>query len=73
MTLEMLKEDVAYDSRLQGLEEGRAEGLAEGKAAGVSSEKKENALRMFRAGKPMEDIMLATDLTEEELRPMLEV
>ena len=100
MTLEMLKEDVAYDSRLQGLEEGRAEGraegkaeglkqgraegmaeglaegmaegLAEGKAAGVSSEKKETALRMFRAGKPMEDIMLATDLTEEELRPMLE-
>ena len=49
-----------------------AEGLAEGKAAGVSSEKKETALRMFRAGKPMEDIMLATDMTEEELRPMLE-
>ena len=75
MTLEMLKEDVAYDSRLQGLEEGRAEGkaegLAEGKAAGVSSEKKETALRMFRAGKPMEDIMLATALTEEELRPLL--
>ena len=65
MTLEMLKKDVAYDSRLQGLEEGRAEG--------VSSEKKETALRMFHAGKPMEDIMLATDLTEEELRPLLEV
>ena len=42
MTWEMLKNDVAYAARNEGLEEGRAEG----EKIGASKEKVETALRM---------------------------
>ena len=60
MTWEMLKNDVANAARKEGLEEGRAEGRSE--------EKTETVLRMQKAGKSVEDIMIATGMTEEEIR-----
>ena len=79
MTWEMLKNDVAYAARNEGLEEGRAEGRAEGIAEGrmegekigASKEKTETALRMQKAGKSVEDILIATGMTEEELRSIM--
>ena len=72
MTWEMLKNDVAYAARKEGLEEGRAEGLEEGRAEGekigASKEKTETALRMRHAGISDDIIMTATGLSEEELR-----
>ena len=59
MTWEMLKEDIAYAAR----EEGRTEG--------VSQEKKETVRRMLQAGKNVDDICIATGLTEKELHPLL--
>ncbi|MCR4838412.1 MAG: hypothetical protein K5897_05695, partial [Eubacterium sp.] len=68
MTWEMLKNDVANAARKEGLEEGRAEGRAEGREEGRSEEKTETVLRMQKAGKSVEDIMIATGMTEEEIR-----
>ena len=80
MTWEMLKNDVAYEARKEGLEEGRAEGreeglaegrtegLAEGELIGASKEKTETVLRMQKAGKSLEDILIATGMTEEEVK-----
>ena len=68
MTWEMLKNDVAYEARKEGLEEGRAEGRAEGELIGASKEKTETVLRMQKAGKSIEDILIATGMTEEEVR-----
>jgi len=64
MTWEMLKNDVAYAARKEGLEEGRAEG----EKIGASKEKTETALRMRHAGISDDIIMTATGLSEEELR-----
>ena len=66
MTWEMLKNDVAYAARKEGLEEGRAEG----EKIGASKEKTETALRMQKAGKSIEDILIATGMTEDELRAL---
>ena len=66
MTWEMLKNDVAYAARNEGLEEGRAEGRMEG----ASEEKRETVFRMQKAGKSVEDIMIATGMTEDELRAL---
>jgi len=75
MTWEMLKNDVAYAARKEGLEkgrvEGRAEGRAEGEIIGASKEKTETAFRMRKAGKPVEDILIATGMTEKELRAIM--
>ncbi len=80
MTWEMLKNDVANAARKGGLEQGRTEGRAEGRAEGLaegqakgeiigaSKEKTETVLRMQKAGKSLEDIMIATGMTEEEVR-----
>ena len=70
MTWEMLKNDVAYAARNEGLEEGRAEGRLEGEKIGASKEKTETALRMQKAGKSIEDILIATGMTEDELRAL---
>ena len=70
MTWEMLKNDVAYAARNEGLEEGRAEGRMEGEKIGASKEKTETALRMQKAGKSIEDILIATGMTEDELRAL---
>ena len=64
MTWEMLKNDVAYEARKKGLEEGRVEG----ELIGASKEKTETVLRMQKAGKSVEDILIATGMTEEEVR-----
>ena len=64
MTWEMLKNDVAYAAKKEGLEEGRAEGRLEG----ASEEKRETVFRMQKAGKSVEDILIATGMTEEELK-----
>ena len=79
MTWEMLKEDIAYAAREEGREQGRAEGRAEGREEGrteglnegVSQEKKETVRRMLQAGKTVDDICIATGLTEKELHPLL--
>ena len=68
MTWEMLKNDVAYAARREGLEEGRAEGRAEGRTEGASEEKRETVFRMRHAGISDDIIMTATGLSEEELR-----
>ena len=64
MTWEMLKNDVAYAARKEGLEEGRAEGRTEG----ASEEKRETVFRMRHAGISDDIIMTATGLSEEERR-----
>ncbi len=71
MTWEMLKNDVAYAARNEGLEEGRAEGIIEGEKKGATKEKTETVLRMQKAGKSVEDILIATGMTEEELRAIM--
>ena len=42
----------------------------EGEKIGASKEKTETALRMQKAGESIEDILIATGMTEDELRAL---
>jgi len=63
------------EGRKEGLKEGREEGLKEGREEGLKEGLKEKAIetarRMKTKGYPIEEIMLLTDLSEEEITQLL--
>ena len=71
---EGLKEGLK-EGREEGLKEGREEGLKEGREEGLKEGLKEKAIetarRMKTKGYPIEEIMLLTDLSEEEITQLL--
>ena len=54
----------------KGRVEGRAEGLVEGRAEGRSETLVEVAKNLLSIGTPIESIMKATGLSEEEIKSM---
>ena len=67
---EGLKEGLK-EGREEGLKEGREEGLKEGREEGLKEKAIETARRMKTKGYPIEEIMLLTDLSEEEITQLL--
>ena len=67
----IVEEDAREEGWKKGLEEGRAKGLeegrAEGRAEGLEEGQKKIARNMKRLGMPVEQIALATGLTEQEI------
>ena len=64
MTVEMMIKDAVYAAS----KEAKAEGIAEGKA----DERKATVFRMLDANMTEDQIKIATALTEDELRPIVE-
>ena len=56
--------------RAEGMAKGRAEGMAKGIAKGMAKEKLDTAYRLLSMGMSWPQIMQATGLTEEELKPL---
>ena len=54
----------------KGMAKGRAEGMAKGIAKGIAKEKIDTAYRLLSMGMSCSQIMQATGLTEEELKPL---
>ncbi|WP_259306431.1 transposase [Segatella copri] len=54
----------------KGIAKGRAEGMAKGMAEGMAKEKIDTAYRLLSMGMSWSQIMQATGLTEEELKPL---
>ena len=54
----------------KGIAKGRAEGMAKGIAKGIAKEKIDTAYRLLSMGMSWSQIMQATGLTEEELKPL---
>ena len=54
----------------KGIAKGRAEGIAKGMAKGMAKEKIDTAYRLLSMGMSWSQIMQATGLTEEELKPL---
>ena len=54
----------------KGIAKGRAEGMAKGIAKGMAKEKLDTAYRLLSMGMSWSQIMQATGLTEEELKPL---
>ena len=81
MTWEMLKNDVAYAARKEGLEEGRAagrvEGRAEGKAEGKAEggaekeEEFEKALGILGSGERNPEVYRQAGISESVIRIVL--
>lgn len=67
---EGLKEGLK-EGREEGLKEGREEGLKKGLKEGLKEKAIETARRMKTKGYPIEEIMLLTDLSEEEITQLL--
>ena len=59
-----------YGSYVEGEEKGMAKGRAEGMAKGMAKEKLDTAYRLLSMGMSWSQIMQATGLTEEELKPL---
>ena len=59
------------EGHAEGLVEGRAEGLAKGRAEGRSETLVEVAKNLLSIGTPIESIMKATGLSEEEIKSMI--
>ena len=59
-----------YGSYVEGEEKGIAKGRAEGMAKGMAKEKLDTAYRLLSMGMSWSQIMQATGLTEEELKPL---
>ena len=59
------------EGRKEGLKEGREEGLKERLKEGLKEKAIETARRMKTKGYPIEEIMLLTDLSEEEITQLL--
>ena len=68
MTVEMMIKDAVYAAS----KEAKAEGIAEGKAEGKADERKATVFRMLDANMTEDQIKIATALTEDELRPIVE-
>ena len=54
----------------KGIAKGRVEGMAKGRAEGMAKEKIDTAYRLLSMGMSWSQIMQATGLTEEELKPL---
>lgn len=52
----------------EGIKKGKAEGLKKGKAEGLAEGIRKIAQNMLKAGKPLEEIMALTGLSEEDVR-----
>ena len=52
----------------EGMAKGKAEGIAEGMAKGGKTAKVKIAANLLSLGVPMETIMQASDLSEEEIK-----
>ena len=52
----------------EGLAEGMAEGMAKGKAEGEKKTKEKIAVNLLSLGVPLETIMQASGLSEEEIK-----
>ena len=59
------------EGRAEGLVEGRAEGLAKGRAEGRSETLVEVAKNLLSIGTPIDSIMKATGMTEEEIKCLM--
>ena len=59
------------EGHAEGLVEGRAEGLAKGRAEGRSETLVEVAKNLLSIATPIESIMKATGLSEEEIKSMI--
>lgn len=66
----MIQNDVLGNARLEGHAEGREEGREEGRAEGKTEEKNAIALKMRKAGLPIEQIMQFTGLSEENIKSL---
>ena len=64
------KNDVRAEGRAEGEAKGRAEGEAIGRAEGREEGRIEIAKSLKRLGVPMETIMQATGMSEQELRDL---
>ena len=64
-------EEGRQEGREIGRKEGRKEGLKEGREEGLKEKAIETARRMKTKGYPIEEIMLLTDLSEEEITQLL--
>ena len=60
------------EGRAEGKEEGRAEGKEEGRAEGMSQRSLEIARNLLSLGLPVDQIIQATGLTEEEIELLKE-
>ena len=58
------------EGHAEGLVEGRAEGLAKGRAEGRSETLVEVAKNLLSIGTPIESIMKATGMTEDEIKDL---
>ena len=56
----------------KGIAKGIAKGMAKGMAKGIAKEKIDTAYRLLSMGMSWSQIMQATGLTEEELKPLQE-
>ena len=54
----------------KGMAKGIAKGIAKGMAKGIAKEKIDTAYRLLSMGMSWSQIMQATGLTEEELKPL---
>ena len=54
----------------KGIAKGMAKGIAKGMAKGIAKEKIDTAYRLLSMGMSWSQIMQATGLTEEELKPL---
>ena len=59
------------EGHAEGLVEGRAEGLAKGRAEGRSETLVEVAKNLLSIGTPIDSIMKATGMTEEEIKCLM--
>jgi len=60
-----------FEGRAEGLVEGRAEGLVDGKVIGRTEEKENVVINSHKAGFPIENISIATELTPEQIIEIL--
>lgn len=65
------KKEGHEEGRQEGREIGRQEGRKEGLKEGLKEKAIETARRMKTKGYPIEEIMLLTDLSEEEITQLL--
>ena len=57
---------------MEGRMEGRMEGLKEGNAEGEAKEKKATIKRLLASGASVDIIAVATGLTQDEVKPLIE-
>jgi predicted transposase/invertase (TIGR01784 family) len=57
-------------SHLEGVEIGREEGIALGEERGKIEEKKDIARNLLKIGLPIDQIVLATDLSKQEIESL---